>query len=83
MLDIRTPIGLMFIIIGILVGAYGLMADKAIYAASLGHNINLMWGLVMLVVGGILFAILLAFIGGIFPAVKAARQPIATAIRAT
>jgi len=34
-------------------------------------------------VGGILFAILLAFVGGIFPAVKAARQPIATAIRAT
>jgi hypothetical protein len=55
MLDIRTPIGLMFILIGILVGAYGLMADKAIYAVSLGHNINLMWGLVMLVVGGLLF----------------------------
>jgi putative ABC transport system permease protein len=33
--------------------------------------------------GGILFAVFLAFIGGIFPAVKAARQPIATAIRAT
>lgn len=55
MLDIRTPIGLMFILIGILVGAYGLMADKAIYSVSLGHNINLIWGLVMLVVGGILF----------------------------
>ena len=34
-------------------------------------------------VGGILFAVFLAFIGGIFPAVKAARQPIATALRAT
>lgn len=55
MLDIRTPIGLMFILIGILVGAYGLMADKAIYTVSLGHNINLSWGLVMLVVGGALF----------------------------
>jgi hypothetical protein len=55
MLDIRTPIGLMFILIGILIGAYGLMADKAIYAASLGHNVNLLWGLVMLVVGGLLF----------------------------
>ena len=55
MLDIRTPIGLMFILIGILIGAYGLMADKAIYTASLGHNINLLWGLVMLVVGGALF----------------------------
>ena len=32
---------------------------------------------------GILFACFLAFIGGIFPAMKAARQPIATAIRAT
>lgn len=34
-------------------------------------------------VNGVLFASLLAFIGGIFPAVKAARQSIATAIRAT
>ena len=33
--------------------------------------------------GGIVFACALAFIGGIFPAVKAARQPIATALRAT
>jgi hypothetical protein len=55
MLDIRTPIGLMFILIGILIGAYGLMADKAIYSVSLGHNINLIWGLVMLVMGGLLF----------------------------
>jgi hypothetical protein len=54
MLDIRTPIGLMFILIGILVGAYGLMADPAIYKASLGHNINLLWGVVMLVVGGVM-----------------------------
>ncbi|MFN3431605.1 MAG: hypothetical protein ACK46X_16835 [Candidatus Sericytochromatia bacterium] len=55
MLDIRTPIGLMFIIIGILIGAYGLMTDARTYQISLGHNINLIWGLVMLVVGGALF----------------------------
>lgn len=56
MLDIRTPIGLMFILIGILLGAYGLMADAAIYKASLGHNLNVIWGLVMLVVGGVMLA---------------------------
>ena len=55
MLDIRTPIGLMFILIGILVGAYGLMTGPQIYAISLGYNVNLIWGLVMLVVGGALF----------------------------
>ena len=34
-------------------------------------------------VNGVLFACLLAFLGGFFPALRAARQPIATALRAT
>lgn len=55
MLDIRTPIGLMFILIGILIGAYGLMTGPQIYAISLGYNVNLIWGLVMLVLGGAMF----------------------------
>jgi hypothetical protein len=28
--------------------SYGLLADKAIYQASLGINVNFWWGLVML-----------------------------------
>ena len=50
-LDIRLPIGGLFTIIGILLVGYGLMADKAIYQKSLGINVNLWWGLVMLAFG--------------------------------
>ena len=50
-LDIRIPIGLMFSILGGLLTIYGLLSDKAIYQRSLGINVNLGWGLVMLVFG--------------------------------
>jgi hypothetical protein len=50
-LDIRTPIGLMFTLLGALVAGYGVLADKAIYQRSLGMNVNLWWGLVMLAFG--------------------------------
>jgi hypothetical protein len=50
-LDIRLPIGLMFTIFGVLLSAYGIAVDKTIYARSLGVNINLWWGMVMLAFG--------------------------------
>lgn len=49
--DLRLPLGLMFSLFGALVTIYGLTSDKAIYAKSLGLNINLIWGLVMLAFG--------------------------------
>lgn len=48
-LDIRWPIGLMFTLIGLLLTGYG--ALKASDSVSLGININLVWGLVLLVFG--------------------------------
>jgi len=52
-LDIRTPIGLMFSIFGALLAGYGLLTrGSEIYARSGGDNINLVWGLVLLVFGG-------------------------------
>ena len=55
-LDIRLPIGLMFAILGALLMVYGLVSDKAIYDRfSLGVNINLAWGVVLLVFGIIMF----------------------------
>ena len=52
-LDLRWPIGLMFSIIGVLLVIYGLVTSNSeIYARSLGLNINLIWGLVLLVFGG-------------------------------
>ena len=50
-LDIRTPMGLMFTILGILVTGYGIVSDPSIYQRSLGINLNLWWGLVLLVFG--------------------------------
>ncbi len=50
-LDVRFPIGGMFSIVGALLTLYGLASDQAIYARSLGVNVNLWWGLVLLVFG--------------------------------
>jgi hypothetical protein len=56
-LDIRLPIGFLFSIFGVLLIAYGVVSDPAIYQRSLGININLEWGIVMLVFGGIMLAL--------------------------
>jgi len=47
-LDIRIVIGAMFTVLGATLAVYGLASDKAIYERSLGININLWWGAVML-----------------------------------
>lgn len=50
-LDIRLPIGGLFALLGLLLTGYGLLSDKAVYERSLGHNINLSWGIVVLLFG--------------------------------
>lgn len=37
--------------IGVLLAGYGAISDRAIYARSLGINVNLIWGSVLLVAG--------------------------------
>jgi hypothetical protein len=56
-LDVRLPIGGMFTLIGGLLAIYGLVSDKAMYNRSLDININLWWGLVMLVFGVLMLAL--------------------------
>jgi hypothetical protein len=46
-LDIRWPIGYMFLIMGVVLAAYGLFSDATIYAQSLGMNVNLIWGIIL------------------------------------
>jgi hypothetical protein len=54
-LDIRYPIGYLFLVVGGLLVAYGLFSGTEIYAErSLGMNVNLWWGAVMIVFGGIM-----------------------------
>jgi hypothetical protein len=55
-LDIRLPIGLMFLVMGVLLVIYGLMTGgDSMYNLSLNININLWWGLAMSLFGLILF----------------------------
>ncbi len=55
-LDIRAPMGLMFAILGLILTIYGLLTggNTAMYERSLGLNVNLWWGLLSLVFGGIM-----------------------------
>ena len=50
-LDIRLPLGLLFTLLGAILTIYGLVSDPARYQQSLGVNINVYWGVVLLVFG--------------------------------
>jgi len=51
-LDLRWPIGLMFTFFGALLIIYGAATNSSpMYELSLGKNINLIWGGVLLVFG--------------------------------
>jgi len=61
--DLRLPIGIMFSVFGLILTIFGAVSDKKIYEEhSLGININLIWGIVLLVFG--LFMLFLALKGG-------------------
>jgi multisubunit Na+/H+ antiporter MnhG subunit len=55
-LDIRLPIGLMFGVFGILLAGFGLFSNPEIYEKSLGSNINLWWGIVLIIFGATMLA---------------------------
>jgi len=50
-LDIRLPIGMLFTIFGIMLIVFGMFSNPSLYAKSLGININLLWGVALLVFG--------------------------------
>jgi hypothetical protein len=52
-LDLRLPIGALFTVLGVMLAGFGLVTggDTEMYAKSGGMNINLIWGVVMLVTG--------------------------------
>ena len=55
-LDIRVPIGALFGVLGAILAVYGVLTNgnAAQYARSGGLNLNLWWGLAMLVFGVVL-----------------------------
>ena len=63
-LDIRWPIGFIFTIYGAILVIFGLAANPGVLERSVGMNIDLVWGGVMLLFG--------LFMGGL--ALRASRQ---------
>ncbi len=55
-LDLRVPVGLLFVTIGLIMGIFGLVSDPALYHKSLGINVNLYWGIVELIFGSLMVA---------------------------
>jgi hypothetical protein len=54
-LDVRIPIGLLFVVFGVILAVFGVFSDPAIYQShSLGLNINLVWGLVQIAFGAVM-----------------------------
>lgn len=57
--DLRLPIGLIFSLFGVMLTVYGLVSDSALYQKSLGINVNLVWGVVMLAFGALMLGLAL------------------------
>lgn len=57
-LDVRLPMGWLFLILGVLLLGYGLISDPEIYIRhSLGKNVNLTWGAIFFLFGVITLAL--------------------------
>jgi hypothetical protein len=56
-IDLRIPIGILFLSLGILLVLYGFFSNPAIYEHTSGFNLNLTWGFVMGVFGFSMLAI--------------------------
>lgn len=56
-LDIRLPLGLLFSTLGLILAGFGAVSGKGIYERSLGLNVNLAWGTLLLVFGIIMIVL--------------------------
>jgi hypothetical protein len=54
-IDIRLPLGLLFLLLGAILLVYGAVSDPSLYQQSLGINVNLYWGVVLLAFGAVMF----------------------------
>ncbi len=53
--DLRFPLGLLFLIFGLILAGYGMVSGPEIYQRSLGININIIWGCVLFVFGALMW----------------------------
>ena len=60
-LDIRIPLGLLFIVLGALLAIFGAISDPQLYERSLTLNLNLWWGSVLVAFGALM--LVLGYVG--------------------
>jgi len=54
-LDIRLPMGLLFLLLGLVLAGYGLISSPTVHVAhSLGRNVNLICGAVFAAFGALM-----------------------------
>jgi hypothetical protein len=53
-LDLRKPLGILFILLGVLLAVYGIAVPGAHAQVVSGFNVNLIWGSTMGLFGGLL-----------------------------
>ncbi|MBV9672019.1 MAG: hypothetical protein JO076_04245 [Verrucomicrobia bacterium] len=53
--DLRYPLGFLFMVFGVILTLFGLFSDQAMNARSLSINVNLWWGLLMLLFGLLMY----------------------------
>lgn len=51
--DLKVPLGSLLCAYGVILSLYGIFGDPTLSAKSLGININLIWGVVMMIVGAL------------------------------
>jgi hypothetical protein len=51
--DLRLPIGLLFVVFGVILALDGLVAGRLV----LGINVNLWWGIVLILFGGVMLGL--------------------------
>jgi uncharacterized membrane protein (UPF0136 family) len=54
-IDIRLPLGILFSLLGSILVVYGAASNPSLYEQSLGINVNLYWGVVLLAFGALMF----------------------------
>lgn len=74
-MDLRTPLGGLFVALGLILAGYGFATrdNVEMYARSTSVNINLWWGVIMLV-----FGVILVVMARRAPRISAARPALET-----
>ena len=54
MIDLRLPIGLFFLVVGIVLTGFGLISPHDVPNLNQSINIDLYWGVILLLFGGVM-----------------------------